>query len=303
MSEIIELWEKPALGKYMIAGWHQWADAGEVSSGLLSYLVKSTRANQIGRIKPNGFYLFQIPGTHHLLRPTIKLEKGHREWLQQKENKIFHSDNDEHGFFLFLGEEPCQNQELYAETFFDIVEELGITKIAIVAGVYGAMPYDKDRNISCVYSLPGMKEQLSRYAVKFSNYEGGATISMYLADRAEHRGIQLFRFCAFVPSFDFSQLSALVPAMAIERDFKAWYDIMVRLNHIFDLDLDLTDLEKRSNDLVSAWDTRIDQMIRTMPQLEIAEYIEKMNDGFTEISFEPLSDIWKEALGNLFDDI
>jgi len=44
-------------------------------------------------------------------------------------------------------------------------------------------------------------------------------------------------------------------------------------------------------------------MIRTMPQLEIAEYIEKMNDGFTEISFEPLSDIWKEALGNLFDDI
>ena len=63
----------------MIAGWHQWADAGSISSGLPLYLIEQTQARKIGRIKPDGFYLFQIPGAHHLLRPVVKLNEGYRE--------------------------------------------------------------------------------------------------------------------------------------------------------------------------------------------------------------------------------
>jgi len=65
-----------SLVKYMIAGWHEWADAGAVSSGLPQYLIDETRARKIGEIAPDGFYLFQIPGTHHLLRPVVQLEEG-----------------------------------------------------------------------------------------------------------------------------------------------------------------------------------------------------------------------------------
>lgn len=303
MNELIELWEKPAAGKYLIAGWHQWADAGGVSSGLLQYLIDHAQARKIGEIKLGGFYLFQIPGTHHLVRPVVKLKDGHREALRQRKNEFFYSGDDRQDFFLFLGEEPHQNEGQYADAFFDVVEELGIRRVAAVAGVYGAVPYEKDRNVSCVYSLPGMKDDLTKYAVRFSDYEGGATISMYLADRAESRGIEFFRFCAFVPSYDFSQASSFVPTVAVEQDFKAWYDLMIRLSHMFDLDLDLSDLEERSDDLISAWDSRIDQMIRTMPQLAVKDYMEKVKDEFTEMSFEPLSDVWKEALGNIFHDI
>ncbi len=303
MNELVEIWEKPAPGKYMIAGWHQWADAGEVSSGLLQYLISYTRAKKIGQIAPGGFYLFQIPGTHHLLRPVVKLDQGHRRNLEHRQNDIFYAGNESQAIFLFIGEEPHQNEEQYARAFFDAVEALGVVRVAATAGVYGAVPYDRDRNVSCVYSLPQMKDELSRYAVKFSDYEGGATISMYLADQAESRGIEFFRFCAFVPSYDFAKLSPLVPAAAVQQDFKAWYDIMLRLCHMFDLDLDLSDLEKQSNALVVAWDTKIAQMLRTMPQLAIKDYIDKVRDEFTEMSFEPLSDIWKEALGDIFDDL
>lgn len=303
MNALIELWEKPAPGKYMIAGWHQWADAGEVSSGLPEYLVDHTRAKKIGEIKPDSFYLFQIPGTHHLLRPVIKLDRGHRQALERRKNQIFYSPGDERSFFLFLGEEPHQNEEQYAQAFFDVAAALGVERIAAVAGVYGPVPYDRDRNISCVYSLPEMKDELTKYSVRFSDYEGGATISMYLADRAEARGIAFFRLCAFVPSYDFARPAPLVPTVAIERDFKAWYDVMIRLKHMFDLDVDLSDLEERSDDLVSAWDAKIDQMIKTTPQLAIKEYLTKIKSEFTEMSFEPLSNVWKEALGNILDDI
>jgi predicted ATP-grasp superfamily ATP-dependent carboligase len=302
MNNLIEFEEKPAPGKFMIAGWHQWADAGDVSSGLPQYLIENTGAKKIGQIKPNAFYLFQIPGTHHLLRPEVKLDEGYPKELRSGKNDFFYSGDDTQGFLIFYGQEPHQNEERYAKAFLDAIEALGVKRVAAVAGVYGAMPYDKDRRISCVYSLPEMKDELTEYVVSFSNYKGGATISMYLADKAKLRGIEFFRFCAFVPSYNFSQVSTLIQPIAIEEDFKAWYDLMTRLNHMFGLNMDLSDLEKQSNELISEWDAKIDQIARTMPQLRVRDYMEKVNSEFSEMSFEPLSDIWEDALGHLFDD-
>jgi hypothetical protein len=77
MSEAVDLWERPqAKEVYMIAGWRQWADAGSISSGLPKYLVQQTNAHQIGKIRSDGFYLFQIPGTHDLVRPMVEFERG-----------------------------------------------------------------------------------------------------------------------------------------------------------------------------------------------------------------------------------
>ena len=51
MNDLIKLREKPeAKTKYMIAGWRQWADAGETSSGLPQYLIGQTKARKIGEI-------------------------------------------------------------------------------------------------------------------------------------------------------------------------------------------------------------------------------------------------------------
>jgi predicted ATP-grasp superfamily ATP-dependent carboligase len=302
MNKLVKLWETPPVGKYMIAGWRQWADAGEVSSGLPAYLIEKTQARKIGEIESDAFYLFQIPGMHHLLRPVVKLNQGHREILEPKTNEFFYAGDDQDGFYIFLGEEPHHREELYAEAFFDVVEALGVKRIAAMAGVYGAMPYDRDREFSCVYSLPSMKDELDKYALKYSNYQGGATMSMYLADKAEAREIEFFRFCTFVPSYDFSQLSVPVQPIAIGEDYKAWYDIMLRLKYMFKLDFDLTDLQEQSVALIAEWDDKIEQVAKAMPQLEIQAYMDEINEGFTERSFVPLDDVWAEELKDLFDD-
>jgi predicted ATP-grasp superfamily ATP-dependent carboligase len=302
MNELVEFWEKPT-AKYMIAGWHQWADAGAISSALPLYLIEQTRAKKIGRIKPDGFYLFQIPGAHHFLRPFVKLNEGYREELQQRQNEFFHASDD---LLIFLGEEPHQKEEQYAEAFFDAAQDLGIERIAAVAGVYGPVPYDKDRDVSCVYSLPGMKAELSQYRVRFSNYEGGATISTYLADRAEPRGIEFFAFYAFVPSYNFSVRTMSIHPVAIEQDFKAWHDLMKRLNRMFKLGMDLSDLERQGEELITTWHAKIDHLAQTMPNLQVKDYMEKVNADFeTEDSADPLSDIWEDALRDIFgeDDI
>jgi proteasome assembly chaperone (PAC2) family protein len=302
MNELLEIWERPVATKYMIAGWHQWADAGSISSGLPRYLVEEMGATKVGRIKSDGFYLFQVPGTHHLLRPVVNLDQGHRASLEQKANEFFYAGGGENGLLIFLGEEPHQNEGRYARAFFDAVEALGVKRIAAVAGVYGEVPYNRDRSVSCVYSLPRMKEELAQYMVRFSNYEGGATISMYLADRAEPRGVEFFRFCALVPSYTFSTQSVVVQRIALDKDFKAWYDLMTRLNGMFDLDMDLTDLAERSEELIVAWRSKIEQLEEALPQLGVREYLERIDASFEEDSLDLSSSVWEEALRDIFGE-
>lgn len=303
MSDLYEIWERPTAARFMIAGWQQWADAGAVSSGLPLYLLEQTQAAKIAEMHPDGFYLFQVPGTHDFFRPVVKLQDGHRESIEEKLNEFFYAGDDEHGFVVFLGEEPHLNEERYADAFFDVVEELGIERVAAVAGVYGAMPYEKEREVSSVYSHPSMKEELQKYAVRFSSYEGGATISMYLADRAERRGIEFFRFCAFVPSYDFSKSGMSVQPIAIGEDYKAWYDLMVRLDYMFGLEFDLSDLQRKSEELIAEWEVKIAQVAESMPHLAVNEYMEKLRAEFKEMPFEPLSDLWTDELKGLLDDL
>jgi proteasome assembly chaperone (PAC2) family protein len=304
MDELVQIWEKPVADEiYLIAGWHQWADAGNVSSGLPQYLINQMHARQVGEIKPEGFYLFQIPGTHHFLRPEVTLVEGYRQALTAKKNEFFYTGNDKVGLLIFLGDEPHLNADRYAEAFFDVVEELGVRRVGAIGGVYGAMPYNKDREISCSYSIPAMKAELHDYAVKFSNYEGGVTISTYLVDTAEKRGIEFFTFYAFVPAYDFSQVSGVVPGMRIENDFKAWYDLMRRFNHMFHLGMDLIDLEKQHAELLISMEAKITELEEKVPQLKIREYIDSLTSDFVELPFSPLDDVWERELGDILDDL
>jgi len=304
MNDQIELREKPeADQKYMIAGWRQWADAGSISSGLPRYLIDQIEARKIGEIRSSGFYLFQFPGTHHLLRPEIKLKDGYRQSLSLRKNELFYTGDEQKGLVIFLGDEPHLDAERYTEALLDVVEMLNIRRVVTVGGVYGSMPYDKDREISCVYSLPDMKQELANYAVKFSDYEGGTTIGAYLVDQAESREIEVIDFYGFVPAYDFSQLSDLLQGIRVEQDFKAWYDLLRRFNHMFDLGLDLTDLETKSIELIDSIEAKITELDAKMPQLKVKDYLTEMARDFKETPFMPLDEVWERELGDLFQDL
>ncbi|MBX3010370.1 MAG: PAC2 family protein [Caldilineaceae bacterium] len=303
MNDSLHLWELPKAEQvYMIAGWEQWADAGSVSSGLPQYLIKHLRARKIGEIRPDGFYLFQIPGTHHLLRPQVKFEDGYSKSIKARVNSLYYAGNERTGLVIFIGEEPHLDIDRYADALFASAKELAVRRIAAVGGVYGAMPYEKDREVSCTYSLPAMKEELRKYAVRFSNYEGGATIGSYLVNRAEQHDQEMLVFNAFVPAYDFSQAGLPLQGVRIEDDHRAWYELMQRLVHMFRLDLDLSDLDQQSEALVASMREKLEELAVKMPQLKVHEYIATLTNDYKENSFEPLDELWERELGDLFDD-
>ncbi|MFN2282931.1 MAG: PAC2 family protein [Anaerolineae bacterium] len=303
MEDAFDLWETPkAKEMYMLAGWQQWADAGSISSGLPQYLIEKLEARRIGELDSEDYYLFQIPGTHHFLRPQIKLEEGYRQAMSTRDNEFFYSGDEEKGLVIFLGEEPHLRAERYAAAFFDVVEALNVKRVVAVGGVYGAVPYDKDREVSCIYSLKEMQDELTRYAVRFSDYEGGTTIGTYMADQAEQRGVEFVVFYGFVPAYDFSQISETVHGFSIENDFKAWYDLLKRVNHMFNLTLDLTELESESERLFTSIEAEIDRLESETPELRIRDYIDSLSEDFTEKRFVPLGDMWTRGLRDLLDD-
>jgi len=304
VNDLAELWDTPkATEMFMIAGWHQWADGGEVSSGLPGYLVASMTARSIGRIKSEGLYLFQIPGTHHFLRPEIKVEDGYRKSLSTHQNDFYFTGDEEKGLIIFLGDEPHLNMDRYAEAFFDVAMALGVRKLGIVAGVVGPVPYDKEREISCIYSLPHMKKDLAKYALKFSDYEGGVTIGTYLVQEAESRGLEAFSLYAYVPAYNFSPSPTTFQGLRIERDYKAWYDLMRRFNYMFRLGFDLSELKAQSEALIASMDSKIEEMQQAMPDVDIREYLKKVDEQFTEMPFMPLEDVWERELGDILDDL
>jgi proteasome assembly chaperone (PAC2) family protein len=304
MDALIELWETPpAHATALIAGWRQWADGGAVSSELPKYLIEQTHARHIGVLNSDPFYIFQVPGTHALFRPEIKLQDGYRTELREKRNDIYWAENDGRPFVIFLGDEPQLNIARYAQAFFDLAQTLHARRVVALGGVYGHAPHDKDREITCTYSLQRMKDELNEYAVTFSNYEGGVSIGSYLLDRAEKVGIEYVVLYAVVPMFDLTPLSPLLQTLLIEQDHKAWYDVMRRINHLLQLHLDLSDLERASRQLIASFDAKIDDLERALPQVNIRAHLNKLTEGFVEPSFSPLDEVWKKGLGDLFKDL
>ncbi|NLF00741.1 MAG: PAC2 family protein [Anaerolineales bacterium] len=302
MSESIEFWRRPTSARTMIAGWHQWADAGAISSGLPSYLIRQTRAVRIGRLRVDSCYLFQLPGAHDLLRPVVKLEDGYARTLSEHSNEFFLATASGTEFVIFLGEEPHQDETSYAKAFFDAVEALGVERVAVLSGVHAAVPYDRDREVSCVYSLRSMREELAGYAVRFSDYEGGATIGMYLASQAEARNIELFRWCAYVPCYDLSTKSdVLIKRLVMDEDYKAWYDLMRRLDYMFKLGLDLADLRLLSDELINSWRTKIERLAAHSSHLGVRELLDELNESFDAPPFVAPMDFWERSLRDLFD--
>jgi proteasome assembly chaperone (PAC2) family protein len=303
MEEALVLTEVPLAEEiYMIAGWDQWADAGSISSGLPQWLIEKTGARKIGAIKTDGFYMFQVPGAHHFLRPLIKLEDGHRVSLEERRNEFYYTGDDRRGLVIFIGAEPHLDAERYARAFLDAVRALNVKRVVVVGGVYGEMPYDQDRSVSCTYSLPSMRDDLENYAVQFSNYEGGVSIGTYMAHWAEAAGIELVSLYALVPSYDFSERSETLEGLRIENDFRAWYELMRRFNHMFDLHIDISELDEQGRSLVSAMDEKLRELDRDLPQLDVMSYLANVRDEFTETPFlPPLDEMW-DQLRDLFQD-
>jgi len=302
MPDSVELWEQPKAERmYMIAGWRQWADGGAVSSGLPEYLVEQLNAQEIGQIRADGFYMFQFPGTHDLVRPVIRFNEGYPEALDVPENRIYYAESNQRGLVILIGDEPQLDMERYAQAVLQVARQLHVRRIVGLGGVYGEFPFDKERSLSGSYSLRPMKEEMNRLAVQLTDYQGGASVGAYICRRAGEQNMEYVGLYAFVPMFDFSNSTQLSHRLQIENDYMAWLAVLRRINYMLKVDLNLNDLIEKSQEEISELNIKLAELEKLAPQLELREYFQRINEEFTEVPFIPLDDVWEENVRRILD--
>ncbi len=250
-EELFTFTDKPE-ANHLIAGWRrQWSNGGRISSGLPRYLIEKNGGRQIGQMSEyvnRMCYPFQVAGTHDAFRPAAAFHEGLPSSAMSRQNSFYEIGN---GLLVFLGEEPWYRLDIYSEAFFTAIADLGIRQTVAVEGVNGPAPPDLERRITCVYSQAQMREQLERYGVQFSSYGSrgrqGPTIGMALVSVAhyEYPDVQMFRMGAMAPMYPF--MTSNNNQLGITQDHRAYYDILRRLRSLFDIEMDLSELEQMGN--------------------------------------------------------
>jgi proteasome assembly chaperone (PAC2) family protein len=246
--------------------------------------------------------LYQIPGTHDLLRPVVHFEEGYPESLEISRTEIYFAGDERRGLIILLGDEPHMDIERYSAAVLHLVHTFNVRRTVCLGGVYGELPYNRERPVHGVVSQPALRAELRRMAVTLSDYQGGASIGSYLCKRAGDAGLEMVGLYSFVPTYDFSAAAPQGGVVRIENDFTAWLGVMRRLNYMFGLSADLTDLEQRSRQLHDAMAAKMSEIDRDAPQLGVHEYMQRLSDEFEEKPFLPDDEFWEEKLNGLFDE-
>ena len=305
MADELVIFEQKPAANYLIAGWRrQWSNGGRISSGLPRYLIEKLSAKKIGELGPQVStmcYPFQVAGTHDAFRPVAAFQEGLPSESMHRENFFFDAGN---GLIIFLGEEPWYRLDIYVQGFFEAIKELGIKQTVAVEGVNGPAPPDLERRITCAYSKATMKEDLERFGLQFSSYgsEGrrGPTIGMALVSVAhfEYPDIEMFRLGAMAPLYPL--LSSNNQQLGITRDHRSFYDIMRRLNAMFDLTIDLNELKSLADTESRELQTNLEKLSDS--SREAKQVIEQVRAEYSYTPFEQRVEL-DPALDQTLEDI
>jgi proteasome assembly chaperone (PAC2) family protein len=283
-SDKLKIYKRPKMNKSrLLLGFSGWMDGGEVSTGTVKCLKDKLGARKLAEIEPKGFYIYSFPGSMEitaLFRPHTQIKNGIIESYEIPSNTFYYSE--EKNLLLFLGKEPNLNWENYSEYIFSICEDFGVEMIYFIGSVAGLVPHTREPRLFCSVSESGLKEKFQHYGVKFTNYEGPASIITYLTANCGKRNIKMV------------SLVAAIPAYVQGSNPKCIEAVTRRIAGMLDIEMDFSDLTAISEE----FEKKLHDVVQEQPELE--NNIHKLEEDYdNEIFNNEMGDLktWLEQQG------
>lgn len=278
--------EKPVLRHpCLVVGIGGWVDGGDAATGSLRYLVRKLKAKKLAEIPIDRFHIYQVPGQLSL-RPEIKIEDGLLKEHRYPANEFFYYVNPgaDHDLILFLGTEPNLNWKEYAGAILSVYEEFGADRIYLLGGVLDKTPHTREPGVSCACSSELLRDEMLKYGMVPSDYQGPGRFGTTLLYICQKKGVPLASLTAratYYPEFN----------IIIPHNPKSIRAVVARLNSLLQLNLDLADLDRESEE----FEAKISFM--ASQNAEFQAYVEQLEKDYVEIKYEePLDLSEKEAV-------
>lgn len=247
----------------MLLAFSGWMDGGEVSTGTVQLLMGHLKARRIGGIDPEGFYLYNVPGSMEvaaLFRPHVRYDEGLIAEFALPSNDLYADVRHEVAFLV--GKEPHLRWRTFADCVLEACDALHITRVVFVGSFGGSVPHSREPRLYVSVSGPHLKPLVQRYGARFTEYEGPASFSTYLMSRCGERSIDMISLAAEIPGY----IQGTNP-----RSIEA---VTRRLVPILGLSIDFSQLRVASDE----WETRVNEMVAK--DADLAKQIRELEENY-----------------------
>jgi proteasome assembly chaperone (PAC2) family protein len=244
-------------------------DGGEVSTGTLKCLIDKLDAERFAEIESEGFYIYSFPGSMEmtaLFRPHTRIKEGLVRSFEIPAN-YFYAD-EKNNLILFLGKEPNMQWGEFMRCVFSLCAEFGVKMVYFIGSVAGLVPHTREPRLLCSVSDGEMKEAFQHYGVRFTNYEGPASLITCLTANAGKHDLNM------------ASLVATIPAYVQGNNPKCIEAVTRRLAGILGVQIDLDDMRAISDE----FEKRLSEVVQEQP--ELAGNIGKLEEDYDNEIFD-----------------
>lgn len=265
MNQLV-VYRRPILhNPSLVVGFTGWMDGGNVSVGTVVYLRDKLEAQMLAQIEPHDFYIFNLPGNMEEVaqfRPYTLIRDGMVVEFRYPQNHFFCADDK--NILLFFGKEPNIRWKEYVDNIFLLAKEFGVRRVFFVGSVSGLTPHTREPRVYCSMSDEVLKEKLLPHGVRFSTYEGPASVTTLMTVTAKTRGIEMVNVVVEIPMY----VQATNP-----KGIRAALRVLLPL---LELSLSLDDLDT----LCDEFEKNIDKLVADRPDL--AEQIRRLEENYDQ---------------------
>jgi len=256
--ENIIYYDKPVLRKPdLVIGFEGWANAGEISIGVVNYLKKRLRAKKFAEMESNIFYNLSN------LRPSAIIKKGIIGDISFPANEFFFFINNEspHDLIIFRGIEPHLKWKEFVDTLLNFSQKLGVREIYAIGGTFDRVLHTQEPKVSAVISIPEVEPKCFKYQLELGDYQGSTSIHTFLLNSCKERGVPAIGLWGHTPLY-------------LQKSPRVYHAILKRLIKMLNINIDLINLEEASKEL----DEQIKKAIDNNPELH--NFIAQLEEDF-----------------------
>ncbi len=151
---------------------------------------------------------------------------------------------------------------------FHVANKIGVESVYFIGSFGGAVPHTREPRLFATISDPSIKPGLETLGIKFSNYEGPASVATHMLTRAKDSGLTM------------ANLSAEIPAYIEGINAKSIEAVARKLAAILDLSLNFDKLRKTSD----RWERKLSKAVAKKE--ELLEHIQKLEEDYDHEVFD-----------------